>query len=215
MAASKLQLCVSPLTDKISTTLPRFYLRFRSPPHHWYLWEYYATKLEVGKPKMAAYKIFKCMYHRFQTRYQQNSNDFTYVFGFSISLVLVRILCHQTGSEKHMIFCKCETEWPVFWQWHLYDNLSFDQQARLYICVFEVQRSPPGLFLLPVWSHGIPTSFQNIGVMVVANANSYKSCLREELFAFEVQRPSSWIIHLRFDCTVFSSVPLDYRTPKV
>ena len=42
------------------------------------------------------------------------------------------------------------------------------------------------LFPLPVWSHSILTSSQNIGAMVVAIENSYMSRLGEDMFAFEI-----------------------------
>jgi len=73
MAASKLAMHVSPLTDEISTKFQRLYLCFRGPAFHWDPREYYATTPEVEKPIWRTLN-FKCMFLRSQTRYQQNSN---------------------------------------------------------------------------------------------------------------------------------------------
>ena len=54
IAASKLQIHFSPLPDKISTKFQRLHLCLRGPAFHWDSWEYYATKQEVEKSKMAA-----------------------------------------------------------------------------------------------------------------------------------------------------------------
>ena len=52
---------------------------------------------------------FYCVSLRSQTRYQRNSNGYTYVFLSSIPLELVGMMCDQTGSGKHKMFRKCET----------------------------------------------------------------------------------------------------------
>ena len=57
MAASKLQVHVSPVPDETSTKFRRLYLCFRGLAFHWDSWEYYATKPDVEKFKMAASKL--------------------------------------------------------------------------------------------------------------------------------------------------------------
>ena len=98
MAASKLQMHVSPLPDKISTKFQRLFLCFRGLAFHWDIWEDYETKPEVEKFKMATSQLqlrastlsgkismeFKRLYLRFR--------------GASFPLGLTRILCDQAGS---------------------------------------------------------------------------------------------------------------------
>ena len=60
MVASKLQIHIFQLPDKISTKFQRLNLRFRGPAFHWDSWEYYATKLKVKKPRWR-FLSFKCM----------------------------------------------------------------------------------------------------------------------------------------------------------
>ena len=57
MVASKLQIHISLLPNKISTKFQRLHLYFRGPAFHWNSWKYYATKPEVKKCKMAASKL--------------------------------------------------------------------------------------------------------------------------------------------------------------
>ena len=57
MVASKLQMHVTPFPDKISTKFRRLYYCFRGLAFHWDSWEYYATKPEMEKSKMAASKL--------------------------------------------------------------------------------------------------------------------------------------------------------------
>jgi len=57
MAASKLEMHVSPLPDNIWTKFQRLHLCFRGPASHWDRREYYATKPEVDKTNMAASKL--------------------------------------------------------------------------------------------------------------------------------------------------------------
>ena len=54
MATSQLQMRVFALSDKISTEIQRLYLRFWGPAFHWNLWEWCATKPEVGSTKCSA-----------------------------------------------------------------------------------------------------------------------------------------------------------------
>jgi len=54
MAASKLEMHVSPLPDKISTKFQKLFLCFRGPAFRWYPREYYVTKSEVEQSNMAA-----------------------------------------------------------------------------------------------------------------------------------------------------------------
>ena len=77
------------------------------------------------------------------------------------------------GAEKHSI----KVYWPPSWN-----------------------------FPLPVQSHSLLVSLigkldpENIGMAV---GISLISCLGAEIHAFEVWRPPSWILHLRFGRTVF------------
>jgi len=57
MAASKLEMHVSPLTYQISTKFQRLYLCFREQASRWDPREYYATKPEVDKTNMAASEL--------------------------------------------------------------------------------------------------------------------------------------------------------------
>ena len=69
----------------------------------------------------------------------------------------------------------------------------------------KVDRPPTWIFPLPVWSHSLLVSLigkldpENIGISV---GISLISCPEEEIHAFEVLRPPSWITHFRFGCTV-------------
>jgi len=54
MAASILEMHVSPLPDKISAKFQRLYLCFRGPASHWDTRAYYSTKTVVEKSKMVA-----------------------------------------------------------------------------------------------------------------------------------------------------------------
>ena len=54
MATSQLQMRVFALFDKISTEFQRLYLHFWGPAFHWNLWEWCATKPEVGSTKCSA-----------------------------------------------------------------------------------------------------------------------------------------------------------------
>jgi len=57
MTASKLEMHVSPLPDKISTKFQRLNLCFRLTAFRWYPREYYATKPEVENTNMVASKL--------------------------------------------------------------------------------------------------------------------------------------------------------------
>ena len=57
MAASELQMHVSPLPDKISKKFQRLYLFFRGVAFHKDSWKYYETKPEVEKFKMATSQL--------------------------------------------------------------------------------------------------------------------------------------------------------------
>ena len=73
MAASKLQMHVNSLPDKILSKFQRLYLCFLGPAFHWDSWEYYATVPEVGKCKMAASKLqmhVLSLAHKISTQFQ-------------------------------------------------------------------------------------------------------------------------------------------------
>jgi len=57
MAASKLEMHVSPLPDETSTKFQRLYLCLREPASHWNPQEYYTTEPGVSKFNMAASKL--------------------------------------------------------------------------------------------------------------------------------------------------------------
>jgi len=54
IAASKLKMHVSPLTNQITTKFQRLYLCFRGPTSHWETRAYYSTKTEGDKFKVVA-----------------------------------------------------------------------------------------------------------------------------------------------------------------
>jgi len=85
MAASKLQMHVSPFPDNLSTKFQRLYLCCRRPTFHWDPWEYYATKLDWKNPRWWPLN-FKCIFLHYQTINQWNSNGYTYVFGVRLSI---------------------------------------------------------------------------------------------------------------------------------
>ena len=61
--------------DQIPTATPMFW----DPGFQRDQFRYFATKAEAGNPRQRP-QNFKCMYLRFQTRYQRNSNGYAYVF---------------------------------------------------------------------------------------------------------------------------------------
>ena len=95
MAASELQISISPFPDKMSMKLQRFYLCFRSLAFQWDSVEYYTIKPEVGNSKMAA----SLLQHADSSSLRQDMYEFPAAKTTTpMFWKLVGILCDQTGN---------------------------------------------------------------------------------------------------------------------
>ena len=113
--------CISAPRQDINE-IPTAILVFRGLAFHEDSWKYTMRPNQKGKNSRLRPLNFYCVSLRSQTRYQRNSNGYTYVLRSSIPLELVGMMCDQIWSGKHKMFRKCKTVWLVFWYWHPYDN---------------------------------------------------------------------------------------------
>jgi len=102
MAASKLKMHVSPLTDQISAKFQRLYLCFLGPAFHWDSRKYYATKPEVDNTNMAASNLEMHVFP-LPDKLSTNSRGSTYVFGDRLS-----VSSHENTMRPSR---KCEVEY--------------------------------------------------------------------------------------------------------
>ena len=116
MAAGKLCLRVSLPPDKISAKFHRLYLIVRGPAFHWDSWELRIPWDHTGSRKIQDDDLSTS--HACLCALRQDINGIptpkpTFSRS-SIPLELVGMMCDQTGSGKHKVFCKCENIWLVY-----------------------------------------------------------------------------------------------------
>ena len=129
---------ITPLPDQIYTKFQRLQplqLSVGVPAIHWNLWEDCVTEPDVEKFKMAASKL-QIQYLRFQTRYQRNSNGYTYIFGVQLSI----------GTHKNTMRPNRKWTNPRWWPpnfkcMYLRSQTRYQRNSNGYTYVFWIQLS--------------------------------------------------------------------------